>query len=92
MTGIPLIVAPPRPCDEIRRVTIRASSSSTSPPPRIASTSTRRPGSETSNTAEARASVLPDRISSAETLPPRTRPSAVNNRLLPAPVSPVQAQ
>ena len=92
MTGSPLTVAPPRPCAEIRRVTISASSSSTSPPPRIASTSARSPGSETSKTAAARALVFPDRISSAEALPPRTRPSAVNNRLLPAPVSPVQAQ
>ena len=61
-------------------------------PPRIASISRRNAGSSTSKTAAARASALPARTSSAEAFPPSTSPSAVSSRLLPAPVSPVQAQ
>ena len=45
-----------------------------------------------SKTAAARASVLPERIKSVDALPPNTKPSAVKSKLLPAPVSPVQAQ
>ncbi len=86
----PVDLALPRPCDESRRVMMSWSSSSE--PPRTVSTSPRRSRSAISKTAAARASVLPDRIKSADALPPNTSPSAVRSKLLPAPVSPVQAQ
>ena len=86
VTGRPLTWAELRPWAETRRVTI--SSSSSSGPPRIASSSSRSDAEVTEKTAAALASDLPARTSSAEALPPSTSPSAVSKRLFPAPSPP----
>ncbi len=88
--GQPVDVGAAAPCAAIRRVMMSAPSSSA--PPSVLSISALRAGPSTSKTAAARASVLPVRIISADALPPSTSASAVRRRLLPAPVSPVQAQ